>query len=142
MLDHNTIPGNVRRIGHSAAPFGGEPVLDATALSVPETDPERIDHWFHGQQAVVFAGGHTHVQMIRRHKEAFLTNPGSIGLPFTVVADGSIAGPAWAEYGVVTVDGPRVAVELRRIPVDRRRVLAAAEERGMPHRSWWSGGAE
>lgn len=109
---------------------------------LPETDPDQIDHWFHGQQAVVFAGGHTHIQMVRRHKEAFLINPGSVGLPFTVVADGSIAGPAWAEYGVVTVDGPRVAVELRRIPVDRRRVLAAADERGMPHRSWWSGGAE
>lgn len=121
--------------------FHGSPRSNLDVL-LPETDPEQIDHWLHGQQAIVYAGGHTHIQMIRRHKDAFLTNPGSVGLPFTVVADGTIAGPAWAEYGVVTVDGPRIAVELRRIPIDRRRVLAAAQERNMPHQEWWSGGAE
>jgi putative phosphoesterase len=108
----------------------------------PGTETQQIDRWFHGHQGVVFAGGHTHIQMIRRYKESFLINPGSVGLPFTVTADGSIAGPAWAEYGVVTIDGPRVAVELRRIPVDRQRALALAAEREMPHQTWWSGGAE
>jgi hypothetical protein len=34
-----------------------------------------------GYQAVIMAGGHTHVQMLRRYEQAFLINHGSVGLP-------------------------------------------------------------
>jgi hypothetical protein len=80
--------------------------------------------------------------MIRRRQESFIVNPGSVGLPFTYLAEGRVVGPPWAEYGLVRIDGPRVSIELRRIPIDRDRVIAQAVEHEMPHLNWWSGGGD
>jgi predicted phosphodiesterase len=92
--------------------------------------------------ASIFAGGHTHLPMVRRHGDAHLVNPGSVGLPSV--------GPAailrnravrWAEYAVVEVEGDRVNISLRRTPLDVERMLALAEASGMPTPAieWWVG---
>lgn len=109
---------------------------------LPETPEAEFAPWLERHPAFLYAGGHTHVAMLRRYREGFLVNPGSVGLPFTHLADGSATTPGWAEFGVVRVDGGSVAIELRRIPVDRGRALALARERNMPHLNWWSDGAE
>ncbi|HEU5440176.1 MAG TPA: metallophosphoesterase family protein [Ktedonobacterales bacterium] len=103
-----------------------------------ETPDATLAEMFAGHQAQVFAGGHTHVQMLRRHRDTLVVNPGSVGLPMDAVppAEG-IMNAVWAEYAVVTVEGGRLEVSLRRTPFDGGALLRAADESGMPHATWW-----
>lgn len=106
---------------------------------LPSTDVETLDSWFAGQSAALYAGGHTHLQMLMRHRRALVLNPGSVGLPFdTIPPDARTRNPAWAEYAVVTIGGGPLFVELRRTPFDLAALLAAAQASGMPHAAWWA----
>lgn len=106
---------------------------------LPGTAEHDLDRWLLGQHADVYAGGHTHVQMAGRYREAYVINPGSVGLPFTNTADGKAINPTWAEFALISIDGERVGVELKRTPVDKATLMHAVSESGMPHRDWWSG---
>ena len=93
-----------------------------------------------GGGAAVMAGGHTHVQMVRRLGATTFVNPGSVGLPG--VGPGTDGLPvnqnvAWAEFAVLE-DGDRgIGIELRRIPLDVAEMIRTAERSGMPHVDWW-----
>ncbi len=84
----------------------------------------------------IYAGGHTHVPLLRRIGEATLLNPGSVGLPFARYGLGGqvpvLDHAAWA-----IVDDGRI--EFRRTPVDRDRAAASVRTSGMPHTDWWLG---
>jgi predicted phosphodiesterase len=103
----------------------------------PETPHELLDEFFQGGAARVYAGGHTHEQMVRRHRQALVVNPGSVGLPFDRVPPSPDArNPSWAEYAILSVAGERLSVELRRVPFDLAALVRAAHESGMPHAEW------
>lgn len=56
-----------------------------------------------GYSATVMAGGHTHVQMVRRYGDALLLNPGSVGLPHGRIRSREpIRIPLCAEYAVIS----------------------------------------
>jgi putative phosphoesterase len=124
--------------GNRICAFHGSPQSNLDEL-YRDTSDEQLDAWFAGHDAVVFAGGHTHVQMVRRFRSSYVINPGSIGLPFTNTADGREVNPAWAEIALVRINGAAIAVELRRVPVDRERTLQMARESEMPCFDWWGG---
>lgn len=85
------------------------------------------------------AGGHTHRQFLRRFRELTFVNPGSVGLPFEERrGSDEVRNPPWAEYALVQHEAGRLAVELRRAPVDLERVRRAALESDMPHAGWWA----
>jgi predicted phosphodiesterase len=107
---------------------------------MPDTPHDTLDAWFADHPAAaLYAGGHTHNQMLVRHGKALVLNPGSVGLPFDTVPPGAgTRNPAWAEYAVVESDGGQVRVEFRRTPFDVAALLRAARESGMPHADWWS----
>jgi predicted phosphodiesterase len=109
---------------------------------MPDTSDNQLEGWFDGHRAVVFGGGHTHVQMVRRFRASYVLNPGSVGLPFTYLADGRIFRPSWAEFGIVRIDGANIAVELCRVTVDMDEVMTGASQSGMPGFDWWSGSLE
>lgn len=89
------------------------------------TPAEVVDEMLEGKTALVFAGGHTHLQMLRQHRGMLLVNTGSVGMPFREYASG---GPpvilSHAEYAIVDVDAGNVAVDLRRVPLDRHALAA------------------
>lgn len=97
------------------------------------------------------AGGHTHIQLLRRYHRMTLLNPGSVGMPIAEVAPGQFRLLPWAEYALITTDdagdgsdgavGRRAEqgalhIELRRIPYDTDAVVAAYLASGMPHAEW------
>ncbi len=117
--------------------FHGSPrsyneVIEATT---PVSD---LDEIFAGHSANIYAGGHTHTQLLRRYKGALLLNTGSVGLPMNPIPPATdIRNPAWAEYALITVDGPNLSVTLRRVPYSVDALIAAARSSGMPHAKEW-----
>ncbi len=87
---------------------------------LPTTSPERVDEMLDGKRAVVLAGGHTHLQMLRQHRGMLIVNAGSVGIPIREYAAG---GPPvilpHAEYAIVDARSDGVSVDLRRVPLDR-----------------------
>lgn len=102
------------------------------------TPPADVDAMLAGHGATVMAGGHTHLPMLRQHRNTLLVNPGSVGLPFVAAA---AAGPptvlAHANYAIVSAapDGA-LDVQLRRVPLDRRALREQAAACDFPLRDY------
>ncbi|MFI5272509.1 MAG: metallophosphoesterase family protein [Ktedonobacterales bacterium] len=106
------------------------------------TGDDELAPLFAGFSAQIFAGGHTHIQMLRRYQDALVLNPGSVGLAYDRVPSSGTAArvvrnPPWGEYAILSVTGSRLSVDLRRIPFDVPALKRAARENGMPYAEWW-----
>ena len=102
------------------------------------TPDDELEGEFSGIDATVLAGGHTHLQMLRRFRESMILNPGSVGQPFSQWWPREIRIAHWAEYGIVdSTSSEEVAFELRRVPFDLEALLTLLAESGMPHARWW-----
>jgi putative phosphoesterase len=118
--------------------FHGSPQsnTDIIEVSTPEATLEQM---FAGTRALVMAGGHTHVQMLRRFREGFILNPGSIGLPFERKRrTEDVYNPPWAEYALVRWENASLSIELKRVPVDIDAVKRMILESGMPLAALWA----
>ncbi len=127
--------------GRNSLCFHGSPSSFDEVISAT-TPNEELSRIFSGHRASVFAGGHTHVQLFRRHCESHVVNPGSVGFPG--IGPGTPDLPVnrrvkWAEYAVLEVGDGGFGVDFCRIPLDMKRMFDAARESGMPHLEWWMG---
>ena len=124
--------------GAALLAFHGSPRSNTDAI-LSTTSEEALERMLVGFNAAVMAGGHTHVPMLRRYRDALLVNPGSVGLPFEQPArTGRERNPPWAEYALVRWVNGGLGVELRRVPVDAGAVIQAARDSDMPHAAWWA----
>jgi putative phosphoesterase len=90
------------------------------------TPADAVDEALGGRRATIMAGGHTHIQMLRQHRGAYLLNPGSVGLPFKEFADRRTPTVmAHAEYATVEAHGAAVDIVLRRVPLEKRLLREA-----------------
>ena len=118
--------------------FHGSPRSNTEIIDVNTSD-ETLEQMFVGTHALVMAGGHTHVQMLRRYREGFILNPGSVGLPSeSNRLFEEIYNPPWAEYALVTWQNSGLSIELKRVPVDIDEVKKAILESGMPDAELWA----
>lgn len=101
------------------------------------TPDEEVDVMLGGFDAQLMAGGHTHLQMLRRRERTVLLNPGSVGLPFRRWWPSTIRIGPWAEYGLITVTDGELTIDLRRTRYDVDAMLRLCRESGMPHADWW-----
>jgi putative phosphoesterase len=103
------------------------------------TSADELEEMFAGVKARVYAGGHTHIQMLRRHGEAIVLNPGSVGLAYDRLPSpgAPVRNPPWGEYAILTTAGNRFGVDLRRVPFDVSALRQASRENGMPYAEWW-----
>jgi predicted phosphodiesterase len=112
---------------------------DVIAATTPDAE---VADMLAGHSAAILAGGHTHVQLLRRQGELQIVNAGSVGLPG--VGPG---GPRlsvnrqvrWAEYAVLEVGWAQQRIELRRVPLDVATMREALRRSGMPEAEWWLG---
>ena len=117
--------------------FHGSP-LSNTDLLLAATPAEDLAEMIADSRAQVFAGGHTHIQMLRQHDGKLIVNPGSVGQPFRAFPMHGAA-PAllpWAEYAIVQSQGEALSVDLRRIPFDLEAYLRALADSALPIKDW------
>lgn len=106
----------------------------------PTTPIEEIKSMFANYNAWIMVGGHTHVQMLRRYDQAFLINPGSVGLPGVGPESKDVSRNKlvhWAEYAIITLHNGHFSVDLRRTPLDVPALLQVGYASGMPDLDSW-----
>lgn len=107
-------------------------------LLLAVTPAAEVDLLLAGQLAAVMAGGHTHVQMMRRHRAVVLVNAGSVGLPMVEMPfTGEPRFLPYAEYALVDYQKGRLDVALRQVAYDCRETQAAALAYGLPFAAEW-----
>lgn len=114
--------------------FHGSPrsYLDTLLATTPV---DALDRLIAGYEAAVFLGGHTHIQMLRQHRGKLIVNPGSVGMPFKeVVTAGAPTLLLHAEYALIELRDGALSVDLRRVPVRRSDLAAAAAASDTPLR--------
>jgi len=117
---------------HSLLCFHGSPRsnMDMILATTPATE---LDAMLEGYVATVMAGGHSHVQMVRRHNGMMIVNVGSVGEPLEhmPVKETTRILP-WAEYAIISwVDGA-LGIEARRVPIDLKAVEETVAKSNMP----------
>jgi predicted phosphodiesterase len=103
------------------------------------TPVEELDDMLAGYVATVMAGGHNHVQMLRRHRDRYVVDVGSVGAPLAEMPfEGEPRYMPWAEYALVSYVSGVLDVNLRRVPIDLDAVRRAALYSDMPDAQSWA----
>ncbi len=126
-------------------PLGGDATLrcfhgsprDNLETIFPTTPDADLDDLLAGSEAAVMVCGHTHAPMVRPYRGNTIVNVGSVGRAVIRVPMQRIRNAPWAEYGIITWESGRLSVDLRRVPFDLEKLIAAIDASGMPHAEWW-----
>jgi predicted phosphodiesterase len=116
--------------------FHGSPISNRDEIG-SMTPNEELARLLEGHGADVFAGGHTHVQMLRRFGSSRVINPGSVGLPFRIESSGKVCNPSMAEYAVLSSSNRALSVEFVSVQYSLSELRRAAHNSGMPDPDWW-----
>jgi predicted phosphodiesterase len=99
--------------------------------TTPEEDFVRI---LGGHGNAILCGGHVHLQYMRRLKDSFFFNPGSVGFSWNHAQTGDeLVADHWAEYAIVTSNGKSSNLEFRKVPFDAKEWIRVTAESGKPH---------
>jgi putative phosphoesterase len=113
----------------------GSPRSDLERLLATTSDAV-LDELFSRIGARVCAAGHTHLQLLRRHSDGLLVNPGSVGLPLGLSERPERLLPTAAEYALVNSRDGNLEVAFCRVSTDVDALRAASA--AMPHATWAS----
>jgi len=108
---------------------------DPITAATPEAT---LDTWLAGEAFTAMACGHTHVQLMRRHRGRPVVNVGSVGAPFLAPFTG--APPRilpWAEYAIIARERGALSVDLRRVELDMAAFRRSVIQSGMPGGEAW-----
>jgi putative phosphoesterase len=126
------LDGGTKLFCFHGSPRSFDDVIQAT------TPDEELEGLLAGVDSEVIAAGHSHLQMVRRHRGSIVFNPGSIGMAFQPSPRTALRAAPWAEYGIVCSSEGSLAIELRRTSYDLAGFLRTGLESGMPHAEWWA----
>lgn len=104
-----------------------------------ETPEEALQEMLAATPAQIYAGGHTHQQLLRRHRDALVLNPGTVGFAKDAIPPATIGNPSWTEYAVIASENDRLDVSLRRVPFDLDALFAAFDATDIPRAQWRKG---
>ena len=110
-----------------------------THLVLATTPTETLDDYFKEQPASVFIGGHSHIQMQRRHGKKLFLNSGSVGnaFKFAFTPGNPPSLLPWAEYAIVEQDGNALHADMRRVYFDTDALIDRVKTSGLPGTEWW-----
>jgi len=128
-----TLPNGVTILCFHGSPLSSTDIVQAT------TPPELLDTYMAGQKATVFIGGHSHIQMYRRHGDKLILNSGSVGNSFMFAySPGNVPRLLpWAEYTIVSQNQNFLDVDLRRVYFDTTELLKLVQGSSLPGAGWW-----
>jgi len=128
-----TLPNGIELLAYHGSP------KSTTDLVLPTTSSELLQELYKEQTATVFIGGHTHIQMHRRHGELLFLNSGSVGNAFKFAY--SPGNPPsllpWAEYAIVEQDGDFLRSDMRRVYFEIDALLEIVKNSKLPGTDWW-----
>ena len=102
------------------------------------TPVQELDEMLDGRTANVMAGGHAHMQMLRRHNDMLVVNAGSVGWPLEQMPfEGMPRFMPWAEYAIVGWTDGHLEIEFHRLPIDMEAVKQAVLDSDMPRADFW-----
>ncbi len=109
--------------------FHGSPA-SYNDIILPSTPDADVDRFLGNHVPDFMAGGHTHLQQIRRLGPNFFFNPGSVGFAYSPgQSSETLRADPWAEYAVLTLEPAHSSLEFRRVPFDAaelRRIFLAS----------------
>lgn len=118
--------------------YHGSP-KSTTDLVLPTTSSEMLQELYEGLTASIFIGGHTHIQMHRRHGDLLFLNSGSVGNAFKFAY--SPGNPPsllpWAEYAIVEQEGNFLRTDMKRVYFDIDKLLEIVKTSNLPGTEWW-----
>jgi putative phosphoesterase len=127
------LPNGIKILAFHGSPLSFTDIIQST------TPPELLDKYFEGQDADIYIGGHSHIQMVRRYGAKMILNSGSVGNAFKFAY--SPGNPPsllpWAEYTIIEQTGNSLSINPRRVYFDTDEVHRIAKESGMPGAAWW-----
>jgi len=108
-------------------------------LVLATTPGDELDELFAGQTATVMAGGHSHIQMLRRHRGTLFLNPGSVGSAFLIppVSESVPTLLPWAEYALIDSSHGVLSIDLRRVSFDTDAFAEVVLQSDVPIKGWW-----
>jgi putative phosphoesterase len=103
------------------------------------TPIEALDAYFGKKTAHIFIGGHSHIQMQRRHGDKLILNSGSVGNVFKYVYTPGVVPSLlpWAEYMIISQTGNSISVDSRRVYFDTEELLKIVKKSSLPGSAWW-----
>ena len=105
-----------------------------------ETTDDALYEMLAETPAQLYAGGHTHQQLLRRYRDTLVLNPGTVGFAKDAIAPSAqVRNPSWAEYAIIARDGGQLDVSLRRVAFDLDALFAAQDASGIPRIYWRKG---
>jgi predicted phosphodiesterase len=100
---------------------------------LPSTPEDEFRRFLAGADEPILAGGHTHLQFLRRRGSSLFLNPGSVGLSYDhEQPDDAVRFDPCAAYAVVEVSDGLPSIEFRRVPFDGGAAAEAIEASGLP----------
>ena len=92
--------------------------LPVDDIILPDTSEDTLGQLLSGFDATLMTGGHTHTQQLRRVRNAWYFNPGSVGLAYNWQLPGEqFQADPWAEYAIVPPRGKVSASPFVTIPL-------------------------
>jgi len=127
------LPNEINILAFHGSPLSPTDIIQAT------TPPETLDKYFGERAADIFIGGHSHIQMQRRHGNKLILNSGSIGNAFKFVYTPGVVPSLlpWAEYMIINQTENLLAIESRRVYFDTDKLLKIVTESSLPGANWW-----
>lgn len=125
---------------HALLCFHGSP-RSFQELLLATTPTRVLDEAFEGFEARLWAGGHSHQPLLRRHGDALLINPGSAGIPYQRMGEGRVTRtPPWAEYAELRWTPVSLRATFHQVPLEQADVVDDMRASGMPHLDTFAAG--
>jgi len=128
-----TFPNGMKLLAFHGSPLSTTEIIQAT------TPAERLDELFGEKDHAVFIGGHSHIQMYRRHGKKLILNSGSVGnaFEFAFIKGNPPKLLRWAEYAILEQVDNTFRVEMRRVYFDIEALIKVVKASGLPGGDWW-----